>query len=374
MNTIVNKIDYDEIVNIVHNQLIQVMSQDVPFYKGYTLIVTKEQQFIKKKYKYDPKTICIVLKFGGATVNYFQSVLPCTITALSEANQLRVCQRLLTEYVEYFNLIRVSEGTIQQIYNTPDFSNNFENEMYGFKSLATLSAAFVLSKTANFFSIYNIYGEIKAATGNANELKVVHMKQFLDFIHYSENYVPSLTSWSTFDPSTSKKTYTIIVTGDSTNGYSVSITEAITGATTYTYGTSKNMADFRDNVGIEFTGTGSWTIDIQWEEFPTLTQDFTSNLNLDSQVMYEQKNFSTSIGKYGTNTLTIATYFTNDLNVFNEALAICTKNRGNTGVNETFALYLKFTNQVYYDAFKLMQLKAAQNLGEIPSSSYVFAN
>lgn len=370
MNTIVNKIDYDEIVNIVQNQLIQVMNQDIPYYKGYTLVVTKEQQFIKKKYKDDPKTICIVLKFGGATVNYFQSVLPCTITALSEANQVRVCQRLLTEYVEFFNLVRVSEGTIQQIYNTPDISNNFENEMYGFKSLATLSAAFVLSKTANFFSLFNIYGEVVPATGNANSLYILHMKKFLDFIQY---HTPELSQWANFNPKEANTTYIVTITGDSTNGYSVSVSK---GNDNYVYpssGTSKDKAKFRDDIGIEFSGAGSWEVNIKWEEFPTLTQEFASNINLDSQVMYLQKNFSSSISKYGTNVLTLATYFTNDLDVFNEALAICTKHRGTTGVNHTFALYVKFTNQIYYDAFKLMQFKANQNIGEIPASSYVFA-
>ena len=287
MNNIVNKIDYNEIVTLVQSQLIQVMNQNLSYYKGYNLVVTNEQQFIKKKYKDDPKCICIVLKFGGATVNYFQSVLPCTITALSEANHVMVCQRLLTEFVEYFNLTRASNGTIQQIYNTPDVSNNFENEITGFKSLVTLSAAFVLSKNANFFSIYNIYGNVTKTSGSY-ELFMVHTKKFLDFVHYSSS-MPTLSSWATFDPATASTTYTITVSGNSDSGYSLS-----SGGYTYpTSGTNKNIADFRDNVGVEFTGAGTWQVVVKWEELPTLTQDFTSNVNLDSQVMYEQKNFST---------------------------------------------------------------------------------
>ena len=367
MNENINKIDYKEITNLINNQLIQTMNQDLTFYKGYSIKVTSELQFVKKAYKDNPKCILVVLKFGSATVNYFQSVLPCTMTILSEANHLFVAQRLLADYVEYFNLVRASEGTIQQIYNTPDFSNHFENETTGFKSLGIVSAAFVISKDANFFDIYNIYGSIKNVDSGV-DVKITNIYAFAKNVGYD------------FD---SKEAKSYVVHKTQSGEYAVTWENG----GSYVFG-STDPIKVRDEFGVvlykeEQSGTIQATIELNIEQVPTLTQKFNGNFSLDSQIMYQRNNFSDSISKYGTRTITIATYFMKNIHLFDDALdisiigdndAVIPSNLG-YGVNTPFILHIEFRNgRKYTGSFRLANFDSSQNIGEIPTSTYVFTN
>ena len=372
MNEVVNKINYTEIKQVVENQLIEVMNQDQVFYKGYTLKITNELQFVKKAFKDNPKCICIVLKFGSATVNYFQSVLPATIMALSEENHVYVARKLLTEYVEYFNLVRPQgHQEIFQIYSTPDVSNNFENETTGFKSIITSSATFVVSKDANFFNLFSLYSNIKAKSSSNVDVEVTNLFKFAKNVGYSY---------------TSKEEKEYIVSKATNGAYTVTWNDDGT-SRTYNF-PSTDPIKVKDEFGVNLTqenqvGVISATIVLNIETIPTLSQHFGANLDLDSQIMYKKRNFSDSIGKYGTRTISIGTYFMHSTRLFNDVLDICISDDDNdtenenvaSGINHTFALYLEFASgRKYKGAFKLAKFDADQKIGEIPGSSYVFTN
>ena len=75
-------INFEEIRMIIYNDLLSTMEDNYEYYKNYKLDVSLEQDFIKRE-KMTPDTIYVVIKFSQATVNYGQTTLPVTITALS---------------------------------------------------------------------------------------------------------------------------------------------------------------------------------------------------------------------------------------------------------------------------------------------------
>ena len=144
-------INYNDIVEIIRNNMASIMDTD-SFYEGYDIEVTSEVQFIKKQEGYRNR-IYIVVKFSPATIFFGQTVLSFVITAVSEHNHCYVCQKLLSDYAQKFNL-QFEGDSIQQIYETPSVSLNF-NEIYeGFAAVMTMGGTFVITTTINRFDFY----------------------------------------------------------------------------------------------------------------------------------------------------------------------------------------------------------------------------
>lgn len=144
-------VKYNEIVDIIRNNMAAIMDED-SFYEGYDIEVTSELQFVKKQEGYRNR-IYIVVKFSPATIFFGQTVLSFTVTAISEHNHCYVCQKLLSDYAQKYNLQFEGED-IQQIYETPSVSLNF-NELYeGFAAVMTMGGTFVIATTINRFDFY----------------------------------------------------------------------------------------------------------------------------------------------------------------------------------------------------------------------------
>ena len=154
------ELDFDEILTLIQGQLYEYMNapENNGKYSGYNLILSKEQQFMKLKDK-DPNALYIVVKFGAADVVFGQTVLPATITALTEQNRLDATYSLLYEYAQKYNLHRVNNETINQVYESPTVSSNFNPIYEGFRSIVTMSAAFVIGKNSNDYTVYYYYTE-----------------------------------------------------------------------------------------------------------------------------------------------------------------------------------------------------------------------
>lgn len=154
------ELDFDEVLTLIQGQLYEYMNapENKEKYKGYNLVLSKEQQFMKLKDK-DPNALYIVVKFGAADVVFGQTVLPATITALTEQNRLDATYSLLYEYAQKYNLHRVNNETINQVYESPTVSSNFNPIYEGFRSIVTMSAAFVIGKNSNDYTVYYYYTE-----------------------------------------------------------------------------------------------------------------------------------------------------------------------------------------------------------------------
>lgn len=145
-------LDYNALVEMIRNNIANVMTD--PFYDGYDIEVTNEMQFLEKKEGYRNR-IYIVVKFAPATTFFGQTVLSFTVTAISEHNHCFVCQKLLSDYAQKYNLEQTDY--IQQIYETPSVILNF-NEIYeGFAAVMAMSGTFVIAKDIARISFEYIY-------------------------------------------------------------------------------------------------------------------------------------------------------------------------------------------------------------------------
>lgn len=154
----IHELNYDEILTLIHGQLLEYMNAPGNYerFKDYKIIMSREQQFMKMKDK-DPNAIYIVIKFGSADVVFGQTVLPVTIIALSEQDNIEAITGLLYEYAQTYNLKRVNDDTINQMYESPSVSSNFAPLYAGYRSTVVMSAAFVIGKNSNEYKVYYYY-------------------------------------------------------------------------------------------------------------------------------------------------------------------------------------------------------------------------
>lgn len=174
----IHELNYDEILTLIHGQLLEYMNAPGNYerFKDYKIIMSREQQFMKMKDK-DPNAIYIVIKFGSADVVFGQTVLPVTIVALSEQDNIEAITGLLYEYAQTYNLKRVNDDTINQMYESPSVSSNFAPLYAGYRSTVVMSAAFVIGKNSNEYKVYYYYTvqevvKVETKEENGEEIKV----------------------------------------------------------------------------------------------------------------------------------------------------------------------------------------------------------
>ena len=159
-------IDYDLIIKVIQNELVEVMEADYNYYKDYNVKISREQFFIEENDK-GKNNIYITVRFGQSDVNFGQSVLPLTFTVMAEQTSMQVCQDLLYSFAETFDLKRVENDTILQIYTAPQITTNFYEVFTGFKNIFVLSGTFVISQNANIYTL-SFYDDSKLAIKNVN--------------------------------------------------------------------------------------------------------------------------------------------------------------------------------------------------------------
>ena len=155
----------DDVIAIVQEGLNDVITSDPDFYGNYNFKMSNEQYYVPdEERQFGRNTIFIVIKMMKATLDFNQVIVPFTLTALSEHNNISVCQKLFLEYAQTFNL---TDGTgetapsnpsdpttkttfmYKQSYDTPTFLSHF-NEVYdGYRSVLTL--------TGNILINYDVY-------------------------------------------------------------------------------------------------------------------------------------------------------------------------------------------------------------------------
>ena len=172
-----NKIDYEQVIMMIKEGIAKIINNsDDGKYDKLNICISNEQFYIKQKEEgLYPNTIYMVVKFGSSTVDYGVTVLPLTIIAISEQNHCDLCQNLLQDFATTANMGYNNTESIQQFYESPAVTSNF-NEMYeGFRSVLTVPGSFVISESSNPFelswfdpdlaewqSVYFITGDIEA--------------------------------------------------------------------------------------------------------------------------------------------------------------------------------------------------------------------
>ena len=151
-----NKIDYSEIINIIKEGLFYVIDNDeMGSYDDLQILISNEQFYVRQREegKLSPNTLYFVVKFSPAAVDYGVTVLPLTILAISEQNRCELCQKLLQDFTTMANMEMNSSATIQQFYESPAVTSNFNEMFEGFRSVLTVPGTFVISASANPFTL-----------------------------------------------------------------------------------------------------------------------------------------------------------------------------------------------------------------------------
>lgn len=163
------------IMDIIQKQFLKIMQDDPDYYKKYNIILTNEQQYVKKS---DIKTdnIFIVVKLLEGSINYGQTLTPVNFNILGEGNKIDVCQRLLLEYAQTFNLCEEininkeetddgNEYIVKQVYTQPQVLSNFEETWNEFRSLFFMSGSFLIGKNSLPITDITFYENIDSEVG-----------------------------------------------------------------------------------------------------------------------------------------------------------------------------------------------------------------
>ena len=166
--------DVEKILDIIEKQFKFVMGEDPDYYEKYDIFLKNEQTYIDDYNRLSPNNIYMVVKFLPAEINYNQNIIPITITAISEHNKIDVCQRLLMEYAQYWNLKSDEDYqyldddrkiSYTQVYESPSIMSNFNEVYYGYRSVFMLSGSILISYNTNpcdLFYYYNVGEEKKS--------------------------------------------------------------------------------------------------------------------------------------------------------------------------------------------------------------------
>ena len=111
-------------------------------------------------------------------------------------------------------------------------------------------------------------------------------------------------------------------------------------------------------------------------ELPLITFGMSFDIQLDTQSMYNESNFTKSWARVGTNIMTFTLYLT-DTTFLNRILAIITKDfiTMPNGINTDFSFILGFKNGITLNTtMKLANAGIQQNIAELPVISLTFTN
>lgn len=342
-------INYDTILETIESQFKNILYGD-NYYNGYSVTIAKEQDFVKIRDNKDPKHIYIIVKFQSASLNYHQYLLPLTITALSEQNKLDVCQRLLLEYAETYNLSMSNDETIKQFYDAPQVLSNFEEIYYGYRSMLHMGGTFLVSQDSNPMRFYYYTADVDEASKEKGV--TIDADTFFTFLK-TNNFKFNL--------------------GNTANAFA-GIDD--NGIGKFSSGGSKG--DFHaSELGISYDENPSRIgIIIKQNMIDCLNYQSSGDIVLDTQPFYNTDNFAKSIGKVANYTIAFTSYLVNDP-FLNKAVAIHIGdlNYAPKGINSTFWIEIEYQKSGLSSIrpFKLVNCAQSGALGEFPVINVVFS-
>jgi len=152
MPTTIEDLDIKQIVmEKIASEIQSIRELDSDTYGKYKVTITNERQFLRED-EFEHNTIYLVVKFLEGSKEFGQQKQPFSINAMSEHNAFGVCQKLMMDFSETYNLIfefSNAEYTLRQTMTTPSAVSNF-NEVYaGFRSVFYMSGTFLIGINSN---------------------------------------------------------------------------------------------------------------------------------------------------------------------------------------------------------------------------------
>ena len=331
-------IQTDKIISMLEKHFFEIINND-DYYKGKKIKIANEQYFVRDK---EPGVIYIVFKLGTTDINYGQSSLPITLVAISERNGVNLCQNLLIDFVEKYNLQWNENKTIKEFWKSPTVISNFEEIYDGFRSTLYTTGTFLITENTNFFDVY--YSDYYLESNNKELEKNELIKN--DFW-----FEKKINENNMLDK---KITY---------NGDGWYLEEEKINLSEY-YVDSNFVANQDDFIIFRK----------KWILIDSVSTTTGADVNSDSQVFYNSNNFADSIGMYGTKVMSLSMYSFDD-KFCNKCLDIYLEDLESQpdGIDTKFELKLKFKNgKEKEDYYKMISYKINSNLGDIPIISLSF--
>ena len=356
------------IIQMIKGQLVELMEENYNFYKEYTVKISKEQDFDKHvKNGLTPKTIFVVVKFGGASINFGQTVLPVTFTVLSEQNKCDIAYTLLTDYVNKYNLESNQDLTIKQVYESPSVSSNFNVAFEGYRSVLNVTAFFVISENANFFEYWYYKLDNFVLNNEINNIFTIELTNQVKFIEKIKELFGGINS-------NLKLKFIKELEQTNLNG-NIWLLEKDDKEICK----KQKLEDFGINIRnlTEDQGYNQMTInfdiscDLIIENIPTITKIGSWDAVPDTQPFFNRSNFAETEIKTGHLTFSFTTFLLSNIEIVNDALKIAFKKNS---VNLPFLIATTFKSEELntVEKYKLLSLNYQQDLGDIPVISLTF--
>lgn len=182
-------INYPEILALFEAEFASVKASDDNFAK-LNIVVGDEQAFIKTQDK-TPDSIYVVVKFGQASINFGQSVLPITLQVMGVHNKIRIVQDFLNKFANLYN--RTEVAGIQQLYMSPTANLNFSEVFTGFRTIFAMFCTFVISNGTliKVKGIQYVYTAIEYNENTQQNVEVTKTES-IDIVSYNDKTENSL--------------------------------------------------------------------------------------------------------------------------------------------------------------------------------------
>ena len=364
---------YSELEIIIKNGVKKIMNEN-PLYKGVSVAISNEQQFIKFKEEKDKQIIYMVIQYGQATVHYGQIVMPYTLTVLSEKNRAIIAQQLLYDYSVAYNMSYNNDKSIFQTCQTPNKGSSFQLFFEGFTSIFNTSGNFVISETANFYGLLYHPEDIKDVS-NAEWI----FREDLDFTIDGKEITNENAVWHINFASDAKEFVSIYLTPNKEMYFSNGIANEDIMVYSKGFGWKDEeykriwIIDGPDCKNKEFIHWLEMNENVpRFELVDFVTSSFKCTFSPDTQAFYFRKNFTHSINKYGNLSFSVVMYTTSDSPLVNDILRIITK-KGD--LNKDFKFTIRFLKKhSLTDCFKLIDVSADQEIGDMTMFVATFTN
>lgn len=368
----------NSIIQMIHSQLTELMEENYNLYKDYDVKIAKEQDFFKHKNDLRAKTIYIVVKFGGASVNFGQTVLPVTFTVLSEQNKCDIAYTLLTDYVNKYNLESNQDLTIKQVYESPSVSSNFNVVYEGYRSIINVTAFFVISKNANFFEYHYLqFGDEITYYTPLLDTNFIGEGQFLrlDKEKFFNKLKENINIFSV-DILNKEEIFLFSIMNNKNKPTNIFSGQYAPNKGPMKYINNLDLKDwginFKDDV--DFNENWVWInfeFSMVYENIPAITKIGSWDAIPDTQPFFNRSNFAETEIKTGHLTFSFTTFLLSNIEIVNDALKIALKKNS---VNMPFWILITFKNEELntFEKYKLLSVNYQQDLGDIPMVSLTF--
>lgn len=145
------------ILNLLNKQFNYIVNN---FYENRKVIVLEERSFNLLN-SVDVNTLYVVLHFNAGTLMLGGEIIPITLECFSSQDSLVEDLDILYKYgLTYnYNVPDLDNLFLQQVYTTPEISNNFNQDNGVFKALFTMNGTLVLGESINGVQEFKINGE-----------------------------------------------------------------------------------------------------------------------------------------------------------------------------------------------------------------------